>query len=45
MLIGIAIYIGMMPNGSVVPPPPSPFATTQWQLITTQWQLINTTWN
>jgi hypothetical protein len=44
MLIGIAIYIGMMPNGSVVPPP-SPFATTQWQLITTQWQLINTTWN
>jgi hypothetical protein len=41
MLIGIAIYIGMMPNG-VVPPP---FANTQWQLITTQWQLINTTWN
>jgi hypothetical protein len=44
MLIGIAIYIGMMPNG-VVPAPTPSFANTQWQLITTQWQLINTTWN
>jgi hypothetical protein len=42
MFIGIAIHIGIMPNGGAVPPP---FSNTQWQLITQQWQTITTTWN